>query len=203
MRVIRTLLLALAVAIAAALALANDANPTASAFMQSLATSAIKQVTDPTISQGERRARFHQLLDAHFDMAAITKFVLGRYWRSATEDQRTEFRRLFEDFLVQTYTARFAFMSKRASVWFQRVAVEGDVAERADVAGGLACHGRIGAWLLAESRPRAVPKVGGPGSVSARLAADANTLAALINVEPVRLPLPWRRYNARLPFWTE
>src|SRR5262249_5592097 len=108
MRVIRTILLAFAVAIAAAPAVANDANPAASAFMQSLANSAIQQLTDPTVSQGERRARFHQLLDAHFDMAAITKFILGRYWRTATEDQRTEFRRLFEDFLVQTYTARFA-----------------------------------------------------------------------------------------------
>jgi phospholipid transport system substrate-binding protein len=108
MRVIRTILLAVAVALVAAPAGADDANPAASAFMQSLATSAIKQLTDPAVSQVERRARFHALLDEHFDMGAIAKFTLGRYWRTATDEQRAEFRQLFEDFLVQSYSTRFA-----------------------------------------------------------------------------------------------
>jgi len=108
MRVIRTLLFAVALAFAAAPAGADDANPAASAFMQSLGSKAINELTDPAVPQSDRQARFRTLLDEHFDMPAIAKFTLGRYWRPATDEQRTEFRKLFEDFLVQSYSTRFA-----------------------------------------------------------------------------------------------
>ena len=108
LRMIRTILLAAALAFVAAPAGADDANPAAAAFMQSLGSKAIKEITDPALPQAERQARFRTLLDEHFDMAAIAKFTLGRYWRTATEEQRTEFRQLFEDFIVQSYSTRFA-----------------------------------------------------------------------------------------------
>jgi len=108
MRVIRTILLAVALAFAAAPAGADDANPAASAFVQSLGSKAIAELIDPAMPQSDRQARFRTLLDEHFDMPAIAKFTLGRYWRTATDEQRTEFRKLFEDFLVQSYSTRFA-----------------------------------------------------------------------------------------------
>ena len=108
MRVIRTLLFAVALAFVAAPAGADDANPAASAFMQSLGSKAINELTDPAVPQSDRQARFRTLLDEHFDMPAIAKFTLGRYWRTATDEQRTEFRKLFEDFLVQSYSTRFS-----------------------------------------------------------------------------------------------
>ena len=108
MRVIRTILFAVALAFIAAPAGADDANPAASAYMQSLGSKAIKELTDPAVPQAERQARFRTLLDEHFDIPAIAKFTLGRYWRTATEEQRTEFRELFEDFIVQSYSPRFA-----------------------------------------------------------------------------------------------
>jgi phospholipid transport system substrate-binding protein len=40
-------------------------------------------------------------------MPYISKFVLGRYWRTATEAERTEFSQLFEDFIVRSYAVRF------------------------------------------------------------------------------------------------
>lgn len=88
-------------------AAAADANPAASAFMQTLGDDAIRDLTDPAVPKADREARFRRLLDDHFDMAAISKFVLGRYWRSANESQREEFRKLFEDFVVGSYSARF------------------------------------------------------------------------------------------------
>jgi phospholipid transport system substrate-binding protein len=38
----------------------------------------------------------------------IGKFVLGRYWRTATDAERAEFLKLFEDFIVKSYAVRFA-----------------------------------------------------------------------------------------------
>lgn len=84
------------------------ADDQASAFMQKLGNEAIRELTDPAVPKAEREARFRRLLNDHFDMAAISRFVLGRYWRSADEPQRAEFRKLFEDFIVGSYSARFS-----------------------------------------------------------------------------------------------
>ncbi|MDP6403471.1 MAG: N-acetylneuraminate synthase family protein, partial [SAR202 cluster bacterium] len=37
----------------------------------------------------------------------IGQFVLGRYWRKATEAERREYLKLFEDLIVETYVDRF------------------------------------------------------------------------------------------------
>jgi phospholipid transport system substrate-binding protein len=108
MRVIRTLLFAVALAFVAAPAGADDANSAAAAFMQSLGSEAIAELTNPDVPQPEREARFRTLLDQHFDVPAIAKFTLGRYWRTATDEQRAEFSKLFEDFIVQSYSTRFS-----------------------------------------------------------------------------------------------
>ena len=89
-------------------AAASDANLAASAFMQKLGNDAIAELFDSTTSRSEREARFRRLLNDHFDMAAISKFVLGRYWRSATEAQRVEFQQQFVDFIVRSYWVSFS-----------------------------------------------------------------------------------------------
>lgn len=109
LRKLCTALLLAAVFLAAAPdpAPAADADPAAAAFMQQLGTTAIRELTDPAVPLPERQARFRALLEKKFDMAAISRFVLGRYWRTASEAQRAEFQRLFEDFIVASYSARF------------------------------------------------------------------------------------------------
>ena len=39
----------------------------------------------------------------HFDFRAMSRTVLGRYWRQATEEQRQRFVNEFRDLLVRTY----------------------------------------------------------------------------------------------------
>lgn len=39
----------------------------------------------------------------HFDFRAMSRTVLGRYWRGASEDQRTRFTAEFRELLVRTY----------------------------------------------------------------------------------------------------
>jgi phospholipid transport system substrate-binding protein len=56
----------------------------------------------------ERLARFRQLFQADFDGPAIARFVLGRYWRSASEEERKEFLKLFEDYVVYVYGTRLS-----------------------------------------------------------------------------------------------
>ena len=112
MRALRTfctaLLLTATIAVAQSAAATDDASPAALAFIQKLGNDAIKELTDAAIPKAEREARFRRLLVDRFDMAAISKFVLGRYWRSTNEAQRVEFQRLFVDFIVGSYSVRFS-----------------------------------------------------------------------------------------------
>ena len=60
------------------------------------------------ISSEQRVQRFREILRDSFDLKTIARFTLGRYWRVASAEQRNEYRRLFEEFLVQAYANRFS-----------------------------------------------------------------------------------------------
>lgn len=101
----------LAAACAAGFALAVPAaadNVSPSEFIAGLGDRAVSALTGPDLTRQEREVRFRELLDTHFDVPAIGKFVLGRYWRVATEEERQEFLQLFEELLVKSYARRFA-----------------------------------------------------------------------------------------------
>ncbi len=77
------------------------------AFMNQLwgrAVEVLNNKTDPNI----RQAHFRQLFHEDFDCPGIARFVLGRYWRNASEEEQQEFVRLFEDYVVFVYTARLS-----------------------------------------------------------------------------------------------
>lgn len=76
-------------------------------FVRDLADRAISQLTDPKLDQQERESTFRTLLEQHFDVAALGKSALGRYWRVATDGEKTEYLRLFEDLIVSTYANKF------------------------------------------------------------------------------------------------
>jgi len=56
----------------------------------------------------QKAAYFHQMLRQDFDLARISRFGLGPYWRAASEREQQEFSRLLEDHLVRFYGRRFA-----------------------------------------------------------------------------------------------
>ena len=76
-------------------------------FIKELGESALKQLTGDVTPQ-QREQRFRELFTQNFDVPAIGRFVLGRYWNTATPDERAEFLKLFEDLIVQYYSNRFS-----------------------------------------------------------------------------------------------
>jgi len=78
-----------------------------SALISQLVTQAINVIVDKNEPEDRREAKFRSLLQSGFDIPRISRFVLGRYWNAATEDQRKQFSQLFEDWIVRTYSARF------------------------------------------------------------------------------------------------
>jgi phospholipid transport system substrate-binding protein len=58
-------------------------------------------------SEGEREAKFRAIFEEGFDIATISRFVLGGYWRTASEAQRQDFTTLFEAYVIRAYSVRF------------------------------------------------------------------------------------------------
>jgi phospholipid transport system substrate-binding protein len=77
-------------------------------FIDQLGQAAIQYLTDKSISSEERRQRFRDLMHKAFNVPGIGRFVLGRYWNQATEQERQEYMSLFEELVVRTYADRFS-----------------------------------------------------------------------------------------------
>lgn len=89
---------------------APAATADAAAFMNDLLNQAVA-VLSGKASMAERRARFARLFHADFDGPGIARFVLGRYWRTASPEERQEFLKLFDDYVVLVYSTRLSDFS--------------------------------------------------------------------------------------------
>ena len=78
----------------------------AAGFISDLGTRAISVLTSAK-SQAERESQFQAIFDQGFDVPGIARFVLGPYWRTATDAQREQFPKLFEAYIVHVYAVRF------------------------------------------------------------------------------------------------
>ncbi len=105
----RVMMLGMAIALLmpAASAMAQKSDAAASKFIQKMGDIALTQLTDKELSAGEREKRVRDLLRQNFDVDAIGKFALSKHWRTATDAQRKEYLKLFENMIVGTYAQRF------------------------------------------------------------------------------------------------
>jgi phospholipid transport system substrate-binding protein len=76
-------------------------------FVADLGTRAVDVLTSH-VSDADREKRFRALFDEGFDLNAISRFVLGPYWKTATPAQQQEFAKLFEAYEVHSYSVRFS-----------------------------------------------------------------------------------------------
>lgn len=94
----------------------------ATKFVEALTKDAITMLTGEDITKSDRAERFRALMLKTFAIKGIAKFVLGRHWRKASDEQKEEYLQLFEDLMVVTYADRFEkysgekFLIKRTEV---------------------------------------------------------------------------------------
>ena len=60
------------------------------------------------LDKASREAQFGVIYRAHFDNAAIAAAVTGPAWQRATAEQREQFLKLFEAYVIKVYTGQFA-----------------------------------------------------------------------------------------------
>ncbi|HXQ54139.1 MAG TPA: ABC transporter substrate-binding protein [Stellaceae bacterium] len=107
---------ALRLAAGAVLVLALAAVPFQRARAGGDAAALITRLGDQTLAllqakdrpEADRQKKFAALVDQAFDVPKIARFVLGRYWSTASDDQRQQFTAAFERYMVEVYWRRFS-----------------------------------------------------------------------------------------------
>lgn len=88
-------------------ALAQNTTEAASAFLTTLHNQAIAGLTDPALSPEQKSENFKTLMTKYFDVDDTARFVMGRFWRKASPEERTAFTAAFQDVLVQRFLPLF------------------------------------------------------------------------------------------------
>ena len=94
-----------AVALASPVAARADATADARAMIQSTGT-AMLQIAEGGGAGPAKQSQLQQLIYANVDVDSVGRFVLGRYWRVATEQQRQDYMNTFRQLLVYAVTAQ-------------------------------------------------------------------------------------------------
>jgi len=123
----RSILTAAFVLIAAALAPAALAAADPAAVINNLGNRAL-EVLGKSATPAQKAARFQELFREDFDVPGIARFVLGRYWKTATPEQQQEFVKLFEDYIALVYSAQLsAYSGETLKVTGSRPGPEGAI----------------------------------------------------------------------------
>jgi phospholipid transport system substrate-binding protein len=94
-------------------------------FLEGFGAQAIKVLSETQPGEAKRDAEMRGLLSEGFDIDFIGRFVLSRYWRTASDAERADFRQLFEDYLIAAYGRRFGTYSGEKFVVGQTFPQEG------------------------------------------------------------------------------
>jgi phospholipid transport system substrate-binding protein len=103
----RSLPLFAVLAIGIALARAAPARD-AAALVDALVREGLQALNDKQLTPRDRQERFATILENDFDVARIGRFTAGRYWNAASEADRQQFVKVFERWVIITYSDRFS-----------------------------------------------------------------------------------------------
>ena len=79
----------------------------AMALIKDLGDTAVAMLSNKSLNHADKMRQFRYLLNESFALKGIARFALGRYWRKADIPQRRRYLQLFEDYIVNSYAARF------------------------------------------------------------------------------------------------
>ena len=76
-------------------------------FLEKLGKQVVEKVSNTDISDIERYNNFKQLYLSSFDNYYISRFVLGRYWKTIDKGIQKQFVDSFNKYIVATYAPKF------------------------------------------------------------------------------------------------
>ena len=72
-------------------------------FVTSFADSAISILSSDSLSDAERTSSFTDLVMSSIDLNLISKFVLSKAWKNASDEQKEEYLIAFKDYFINSY----------------------------------------------------------------------------------------------------
>ena len=76
-------------------------------FIEKLGKQVVDKVSNTSISDEQRSENFKTLYLSSFDNYYISRFVLGRYWKSLDKNIQKQFVESFNNYIVATYAPKF------------------------------------------------------------------------------------------------
>jgi phospholipid transport system substrate-binding protein len=114
---------------------ARDAG--AEAFVQAKAQRVITVLANKSMSDAQKKQVFHQAVDELADVPKITNFVLGKYARTITPDQRARFTPVFRTYAEGVYQSRIDdYRGEQLKVTGSVIRKPGDVIVNTVISGG-------------------------------------------------------------------
>ena len=77
-------------------------------YITNLSNQVLELFKDTRRADRERERQFRQIADNAFDIPKIARFILGRYWATASEAERQQFVNAFEEYMVRVYWSYFS-----------------------------------------------------------------------------------------------
>lgn len=78
----------------------------AKAYVNKVATEALAVIETKTDKDAKKK-KLEKLFADSVDLEWVGKFVMGRYWRQATDDQKKRYTQEYQRFILHHYTSRF------------------------------------------------------------------------------------------------
>ncbi len=77
------------------------------AFVETIGNKIVKIASDKALTDNKKREQIIAVVDSVIDAEWIARFVLGKNYRTITEEQKTKFIKLYRQFMINTYGPKF------------------------------------------------------------------------------------------------
>ena len=72
-------------------------------FVSNFADNAISILSNESLDASQKNIQFTELVMSSIDMNLISKFVLSKYWKLATDDQKKAYQVAFKQYFISSY----------------------------------------------------------------------------------------------------
>ncbi|MES2713355.1 MAG: ABC transporter substrate-binding protein [Pseudomonadota bacterium] len=79
----------------------------ATAFIEAAGRDLVAQLNSTSGTVAQRRERVAAVLRRAIDIEGTGRFILGRYWRQASEAEQRQYLQLFDEIIIRNLSARF------------------------------------------------------------------------------------------------
>ncbi|MDA0902638.1 MAG: ABC transporter substrate-binding protein [Proteobacteria bacterium] len=86
---------------------AEDRSAEVTKYIDDFGNKIISIAGDPIYTIEYRKEQLVELIDGATDTDWMAKFILARHYRTASEEQRASFKKLYREFMIHTYSPKF------------------------------------------------------------------------------------------------